>query len=84
MDLETPPYGFVQAQGVAELSEDPGEVLRTATAIGGRDMGADQADAFGSATAYRVSSSSACDRLMCQPPLTWLADRHRRNTGQQD
>jgi len=47
VDLEEPPYGFVQVQGEAELSEDPGELLRTATAIGARYMGAARADEFG-------------------------------------
>ena len=47
VDLEEPPYGFVQVQGTAELSEDLGELLRTATAIGGRYMGPDRADQFG-------------------------------------
>lgn len=47
VDLEEPPFGFVQVQGVAAASEDPGELLRTATAIGGRYMGADRAEEFG-------------------------------------
>src|SRR5216683_39850 len=47
VDLEEPPYGFVQVQGDAELSEDPAELLRTATAIGARYMGAERADEFG-------------------------------------
>jgi PPOX class probable F420-dependent enzyme len=47
VDLEEPPYGFVQVQGQAELSEDPAELLRTATAIGARYMGAERADEFG-------------------------------------
>jgi PPOX class probable F420-dependent enzyme len=47
VDLEEPPYGFVQVQGTAELSEEPGELLRTATAIGARYMGEDRADEFG-------------------------------------
>jgi PPOX class probable F420-dependent enzyme len=47
VDLEAPPYGFVQVQGTAELSEDLGELLRTATAIGSRYMGADRAAEFG-------------------------------------
>jgi PPOX class probable F420-dependent enzyme len=46
-DLDVPPYGFVQVQGDAELSEDPGELLRTATAIAGRYMGQDRAEEFG-------------------------------------
>jgi PPOX class probable F420-dependent enzyme len=47
VDLEEPPYAFVQVQGEAELSEDPAELLRTATAIAARYMGADRADEFG-------------------------------------
>jgi len=47
VDQEEPPYGFVQVQGVAELSEDPAELLRTATAIAARYMGSDRADEFG-------------------------------------
>jgi PPOX class probable F420-dependent enzyme len=47
VDLEQPPYGFVQVQGNAELSDDPGELLRTATAIAARYVGPDRADEFG-------------------------------------
>jgi PPOX class probable F420-dependent enzyme len=47
VDLEQPPYAFVQVQGEAELSEDPGELVRTATAIAARYMGADRAEEFG-------------------------------------
>lgn len=47
VDLETPPYAYVQVQGTADLSEDPAELLRIATAIGARYMGADQAERFG-------------------------------------
>jgi PPOX class probable F420-dependent enzyme len=47
VDLEEPPYGFVQVQGEAELSEDPGELLRTATAIAARYVGPDRAEEFG-------------------------------------
>jgi PPOX class probable F420-dependent enzyme len=47
VDLDEPPFAFVQVQGNAELSEDPGELLRTATAIGARYMGPDQAEEFG-------------------------------------
>ncbi|WP_224391871.1 PPOX class F420-dependent oxidoreductase [Pseudonocardia sp. ICBG1293] len=46
-DLPEPPYAFVQVQGVAETSTDPDELLRTATALGGRYMGADRAEEFG-------------------------------------
>ena len=47
VDLEEPPYAFVQVQGEAELSEDPAELVRTATAIAARYMGADRAGEFG-------------------------------------
>jgi PPOX class probable F420-dependent enzyme len=47
VDLEEPPYAFVQVQGSAELSEDPGELLRTATAIAARYVGPELAEEFG-------------------------------------
>ena len=47
VDLEEPPYAFVQVQGEAELSEDPAELVRTATAIAARYMGAERAGEFG-------------------------------------
>jgi PPOX class probable F420-dependent enzyme len=46
-DLEEPPYAFVQVQGTAELSEDPAELLRTATAIAARYVGPERAEEFG-------------------------------------
>ena len=47
VDLEERPYGFVQVQGRAELSEKPAELVRTATAIAVRYMGRDRAEEFG-------------------------------------
>lgn len=47
VDLEQPPYAFIQVQGVAELSEDPAELIRTATAIGARYMSPERAAEFG-------------------------------------
>jgi PPOX class probable F420-dependent enzyme len=47
VDLDRPPYAFVQVQGEAELSEDPAELFRTAAAIGARYMGAERAEEFG-------------------------------------
>ena len=47
VDLEEPPFAFVQVQGEAELSEDPAELLRTATAIAARYVGAERAGEFG-------------------------------------
>ncbi|RDI66583.1 PPOX class F420-dependent oxidoreductase [Nocardia pseudobrasiliensis] len=47
VDLEEQPYGYYQIQGTATISEDPAELVRTATVIGGRYMGADRAEEFG-------------------------------------
>ncbi|MCB9135163.1 MAG: PPOX class F420-dependent oxidoreductase [Anaerolineales bacterium] len=60
VDDETPPFGFVQYEGVAHFVEDADALLHWATVIGGRYMGADQAEAFGKRNAvpgeylYRV------------------------------
>ena len=47
VDLEEMPYAFVQVQGEAELSENPAELLRTATAIAARYVGHERAAEFG-------------------------------------
>ena len=47
VDLEEPPYAFVQIQAEAVLSEDPDELLRTATAIAARYMGRERAAEYG-------------------------------------
>jgi PPOX class probable F420-dependent enzyme len=47
VDLERPPYAFVQVQGTAAISEDAGELREVATAIGARYMGAERAEEFG-------------------------------------
>jgi PPOX class probable F420-dependent enzyme len=47
VDDEAPPFAFVHLRGKVTLSEDPDELLRFATAIGGRYMGAEKADEFG-------------------------------------
>jgi PPOX class probable F420-dependent enzyme len=47
VDLEQPPFAFVQVQGEATISEELDELVRTATAIGGRYMGTDRAEEFG-------------------------------------
>ena len=47
VDDERPPFSFVQVQGEVTLSEDPEELVATATRIGGRYMGADRAQEFG-------------------------------------
>jgi PPOX class probable F420-dependent enzyme len=47
VDDQLPPYSFVVIDGVAEISEDMGELRRWAAAIGGRYMGAGRAEEFG-------------------------------------
>ncbi|MGA5546263.1 PPOX class F420-dependent oxidoreductase [Mycobacterium sp. NPDC051198] len=44
---DSPPFAFVQVQGVASISEDPDELLDIATRTGGRYMGAERAEEFG-------------------------------------
>jgi PPOX class probable F420-dependent enzyme len=47
VDESQPPFDFVTVEGPVEISEDPAERLRWAIVLGGRYMGADQAEAFG-------------------------------------
>ena len=47
VDDELPPFSFVNLRGRANLSEDPNELLRTATLIGRRYMGDERAEEFG-------------------------------------
>jgi PPOX class probable F420-dependent enzyme len=46
-DDERPPFAFAIFEGTVTISEDPDELLRWATVIGGRYMGADRAEEFG-------------------------------------
>jgi PPOX class probable F420-dependent enzyme len=47
VDDERPPFSFVIVSGTVELIDDLDEVRHWAGIIGGRYMGADQADAYG-------------------------------------
>lgn len=47
VDDDRPPFSFVTVEGPVTLGEDPEELLRGATVIGGRSMGAEQAEAYG-------------------------------------
>jgi PPOX class probable F420-dependent enzyme len=47
VDTDEPPFSFVQFRAEATISEDLDELLEWATRLGGRYMGADQAEAFG-------------------------------------
>jgi PPOX class probable F420-dependent enzyme len=47
VDDPHPPFSYVQVQGTARISEDPQQLLDTATRIGGRYMGIDRAEEFG-------------------------------------
>jgi PPOX class probable F420-dependent enzyme len=46
-DDERPPFSFVVVEGTAEVTEEPVELRRWASIIGGRYMGADRADEYG-------------------------------------
>ena len=47
VDDDAPPYSFVAIQGTVIVSEDLDELVRWATKIGGRYMGAERAEEFG-------------------------------------
>lgn len=47
VDDERPPFSFVLVEGRVEITDDPDEKLAWATRIGGRYMGAENAEAFG-------------------------------------
>jgi PPOX class probable F420-dependent enzyme len=47
VDDETAPFAYVMVDGTADLSSAPADLLRFATAIGGRYMGPDRAEEFG-------------------------------------
>ncbi|WP_406814830.1 PPOX class F420-dependent oxidoreductase [Mycobacterium sp. M23085] len=47
VDDPSPPYSFVQVQGIATAQDGAEDLLEIATRIGGRYMGADRADEFG-------------------------------------
>lgn len=47
VDDPTPPYSFVQVQGIATTQDGAQDLLDIATRIGGRYMGPDRADEFG-------------------------------------
>ena len=47
VDDDRPPFSFVVVEGVVEISDDPVGLHYWATRIGGRYMGADQAEAYG-------------------------------------
>lgn len=47
VDLPTPPYSYVSILGHVDISEDLDQLLRWATVLGGRYMGADRAEEYG-------------------------------------
>lgn len=47
VDDEEPPFAFVIVEGAAQIVDDPEELLRWATRIGGRYMGEELAEAYG-------------------------------------
>ena len=46
-DDDRPPFSFVTIAGTVTLSTEPDDLLHWGTLIGGRYMGAEQAEAFG-------------------------------------
>ena len=47
VDDDRPPFSFVVVEGVAEIDDDPDELRRWATRLGGRYMGAERAEEYG-------------------------------------
>ena len=47
IDDDRPPFSFVTVEGPVEISEEPEALRRWAARIGGRYLGADQAEAMG-------------------------------------
>jgi len=47
IDDDHPPFAFVVIEGAVTVTEDPDELMHWATVIGGRYMGADNAEANG-------------------------------------
>jgi PPOX class probable F420-dependent enzyme len=47
VDDDTPPFSFVSIEGTATVSRDFDDLRKWATKLGGRYMGADQAEQFG-------------------------------------
>ena len=47
VDDETPPFSYLMVEGTSTLSDDPDDLLRWATRIGGRYMGQHVAGAYG-------------------------------------
>ncbi len=47
VDDQTPPYSFVTVEGLATLADADPDLVKIATEIGGRYMGADRAEEYG-------------------------------------
>ena len=47
VDEEISPYAYIQIEGTVSFSDDADELLKWATVIGGRYMGADLAETYG-------------------------------------
>jgi PPOX class probable F420-dependent enzyme len=53
VDEESPPFDYVMIEGTVTLSDDLDALLRWATLIGGRYMGADRAEEYGKRNGVR-------------------------------
>lgn len=47
VDDQTPPFSFVVVEGIAEITEEPSEILKWATKIASRYMGEENAESYG-------------------------------------
>jgi hypothetical protein len=47
VDDQKPPYSFVIVNGIAQISEEPSDLLKWATKIAERYMGRDNAESYG-------------------------------------
>ena len=72
VDDETPPFAFVTIDGHAAVDEQPGELRRWATRIGGRYPGEERAEEYGRRNAVEGSCSCASWRERASPTALGL------------
>ena len=69
VDGDQEPFAFVVMDGIAEISHDQAELLRWATALGARYMGADRAEEFGRRNAAPMNCSSVSGPRTSSPSV---------------
>ncbi len=72
VDDARPPYSFVAVEGEVTIDDDVAEARRVATVIGGRYMGADRAEEFGSrnGVAGELVVRLAMDRVIARADVS--------------